>query len=288
MVPNFILAGAMKSGTTFLHNLLENHPQISIIDRDMDYAYFDDDRIFKRGKDWYLSLFEKELHNKKEDTFIGQTSADCNFNPGSIQRILDHNPGAKLIFVLRHPIDRAYSLYWHQYGMGREYRKFEHAIKVEPTLITKSYHNFKHYSYIERSRYNKQFQEVLKLVAAENLLFMDFESLVKEPLATTNIVLEFLGANKVNDLRELNFTELPTNPAKIPTNHAVVVLSVYLQNMGMIRIGRRILNLFREESRPPKMNEETRKLLEIELKEDIVFFEKVQSDFASRIKTTNI
>ncbi|KAF2512949.1 sulfotransferase [Flavobacterium arcticum] len=278
----------MKSGTTFLHNLLENHPQILIIDRDMDYAYFDDDRIYKRGKEWYLSLFEKVLKDKEEDTIIGQTSADCNFNPGSIQRILDHNPDTKLIFVLRHPIDRAYSLYWHQYGMGREYRKFEYAIKIEPTLITKSYHNFKHYSYIERSRYNSQFKEIIKLVPAENLLFMDFESLVKEPLATTNIVLEFLGANKVDDLKKLNFTELPRNPAKIPTSHVVVVLSVFMQNMGMIRIGRRILNLFRKESRPPKLNEDTRKLLELELKDDILFFEKVKSDFVSKIKTTKI
>ncbi|QYJ67296.1 sulfotransferase family protein [Flavobacterium litorale] len=285
MVPDFILGGVMKSGTTFLHNLLQNHPQVKIIDRNMDHAYFDDDRIFERGKEWYLSLFDGAMADKKAGKLIGQTSADCNFNPGSVKRIMEHNPDTKLIFILRHPIDRAYSLYWHQYGMGREFRKFEQAIAKEPELIKKSYHHLKHYSYMERSRYNAQFKEITELVPAENLLILDFESLVKNTKPTVNVVLEFLGLNKINNVEELNFSELPRNPAKIPTNHTVVLFSAFLQKIGLVPVGRRIVNLFREQVRPPKMKDDTRKMLEEELKEDIIFFEKVKEDFKS--KTAN-
>ncbi|AWH85125.1 hypothetical protein HYN59_08315 [Flavobacterium album] len=283
MVPDFILGGAMKSGTTFLNNLLLNHPDVIIIDRNMDHAYFDDDRIFKRGKDWYLSLFEKALKDKKEGTVIGQTSADVNFNPGSVKKILEHNPDMKLIFVLRHPIERTYSLYWHQYGMGREYRNFEKALKKEPEKINKSYHNFKHYSFLERSRYAKQFKDIVGVVPDKNLLILDFDSLTKDTKASINVVLEFLGVSKINDVEELNFSKLPRNPAKIPTKHSMVLLSAFLQKLGMDRAGRRILNMFREEVRPPKMNPDTRILLEAELKDDIQFFEKVKSDFEARI-----
>ncbi|MBY8962415.1 sulfotransferase [Flavobacterium sp. D11R37] len=283
MVPDFILGGAMKSGTTFLHNLLENHPQIKIIDRNMDHAYFDDDRIYPRGKEWYMSLFNGVMKDKEQGKIIGQTSADCNFNPGSVKRIIEHNPDTKLIFVLRHPIERSYSLYWHQYSMGREYRKFEDAIKMEPKLIKKSYHHFKHYSYLERSRYHQQFEEIAKLLPSQNLLILDFDSLVKNTLPSINIVLEFLGAEKVNDLKELNYEVLRRNPAKIPTNHTVVLFSAALHKLGLIRVSRRILNMFRKEMRPPKIDDAMQAKLEQELKNDIAFFDKVKKDFHAKI-----
>lgn len=285
MVPDFILGGVMKSGTTLLHSLLQNHPQVKIIDRNMDYAYFDDDRIFIRGKEWYLSLFEGVMKDKQEGEIIGQTSADCNFNPHSVERIMEHNPDMKLIFILRHPIDRAYSLYWHQYGMGREFRRFEQAIAKEPNLIKKSYYNFKNYSYLERGRYYRQFNEIIKLVPAKNLLILDFDSFVKNTKPTVNVVLGFLGLSKVEDIEELNFSKLPRNPAKIPTYHLVVLFSALLQKIGFVRIGSRLVNLTRKEIRPPKMNENTRHMLEAEFKEDILFYNRVKQSI--RLKTEN-
>jgi hypothetical protein len=283
MVPNFILGGAMKSGTTFLHNLLENHPQIKMIDRNMDHAFFDDDRIYTRGKEWYMSLFNGVIKDKEEGKIIGQTSADCYFNPGSIQRILDHNPDTKLIFILRQPIERAYSLYWHQYAMGREFRKFDDAIRLEPEVIKKSYYNLKNYSYMERSRYAQQFKQILELVPAENLLIMDFESLIKRTKESVNEVLEFLRVDIINDVEELNYSKLPKNSASIPSSHFAVVVSAYLQKLGLVRVGRRLVYMFGEEERPPKMSDTTRAKLEEELKDDIAFFEKVKADFQNKL-----
>jgi hypothetical protein len=285
MLPDFVIGGVMKSGTTFLHNLLINHPKIKILSRSMDYAYFDDDRVYKRGKEWYQSLFN-DFSDVKHQYVIGQTSADCAFNRGSIERIIKYNPETKLIFVLRHPIDRAYSLYWHQYGMAREKYSFEKAVKTEKERIAKTYYNFKMFSYIERSRYKKQFEIVKSLVPEKNVLLLDFNSLVKDTKNTLNIILDFLQVQNINNLRELKYAEIPRNPALVPTNHFVVVLSYYIQRMG-IESGRRLVNMFREETQPPKMDSTLYRRLEIELQDDINFYNEVENNFQQKIKAKN-
>lgn len=272
----------MKSGTTFLHNLLVNHPEIKIIDRNMAHAYFDDDRIYRKGDEWYKGLF-KGITDFGNNYVIGQTSADCAFNPGSIQRILAYNKGIKLIFVLRHPVDRAYSMYWHQYAIGREFRRFEHAIKKEEKLIKKSYYHFKHYSYLERSRYNKQFETVVDNVSAQNLLLLDFDSLIYETKKTVNAICDFLDVTRISHLDELNFANLPKNSAKIPSSHFMVQISAAIQNVGLFRVGRRLNNLFIEEKKPPQMRSDFRAFLEKELKNDINFYNNVVSEFSKII-----
>jgi hypothetical protein len=282
MLPNFIIGGVQKSGTTFLTSLLINHPEIKIIKRDMDHAYFDDDRIYPKGKDWYANLFN-EVREFENDHIIGQTSADCAFNPESVDRILKHNPDAKLIFVLRHPVDRAYSLYWHQYGMGREFRTFENAIKKEPKLIKKSYHHLKNYSYVERSRYKLQFEEILKKVPPENLLLLDFVSLTKNTKKSVNAIFSFLNVFLIKDLEELNYSKLPRNKTKIPSSRFVVQVSAALQNIGLVGVGRRLSNFFREDKKPPKMNAQFRFFLEKELAEDIAFYNEITQEFNKQI-----
>ncbi|HIB38451.1 sulfotransferase [Mesonia sp.] len=282
-IPNFILGGIMKSGTTFLHNLLINHPQVKVLKRDMSFSYFDDDRVFKNGENWDVNLFSEIKKDLKSNEIVGQTSADCAFNPQSVQRIMDYNPNTKLIFVLRHPIDRAYSLYWHQYGMGREHKSFEKAIDVEANKIKKSYYNFKNFSYLERSKYYQQFQEVKKIVPEANLLILDFESLTKNTLKSINSVLDFLEIDKISDIEELGYSNLPRNRALIPKYKFMVKLSHFLQKFGFVSLGRKALNMTREEVRPPKMNLETRKQLEQKLAKDIQFYNEVKLNFNKKI-----
>ena len=282
MKPDFIIGGVMKSGTTFLTNLLINHPKVHIIKRDMDLAFFDDDRIYKKGEKWYQSLF-KDYSELEDDAIVGQTSADCAFNPGSAERIMKYNPSTKLIFVLRHPIERAYSLYWHQYGMAREHHRFEEAISKESQRINKSYQKFKHYSYLERSKYKQQFEEIYKHIPREQLLILDFESLTKETKATVNIVLKYLGVSSIKDVEDLNYSKLPRNPSKIASSHLLVEMSSYLQKIGLVPVGRRLINRFRKEVRPPKMNQQTREKLEIILKEDIEYYEKIKTEFKVKL-----
>ena len=138
MLPDFIVAGIMKSGTSYLDTLIRNHPEIGMPVRSMDRSYFDNDEIYlKHDLNWYEALFEGI-----DGDVIGQTSADCAFNPDSIDRIKMIIPNAKLVFVIRNPVDRAYSLFWHQVSMGREYNSFEKAIEVEDEKIKKKLLSF--------------------------------------------------------------------------------------------------------------------------------------------------
>ena len=279
MAPDFILGGIMKSGTTLLHNLLRNHPQILMLDRKMSYSYFDDDRVFVNGFDWYQELFTPLKAKRTAGKVIGQTSADCAFNPQAVARIMNVLPNIKLIFVLRHPIDRSYSLYWHQYRSAKEYYNFEKAISLESERIKKNYHNFKHFSYLERSRYKRQFDNIFSLVPNENILLLPFEALTKNTLATINHCFEFLGVEPVSNLEDLNFDLIPRNSAHVPISHTVVVVSAYLQKLGLKRVGRRLINMLRVEQRPPAMSLTTRQLLEKELEEDIDFYEAIVKEY---------
>lgn len=82
----------------------------------------------------------------------------------------------------------------------------------------------------------------------------------------------------------MNYSKLPRNPALIPTSHFIVQVSAVLQRIGLTPIGRRLISVFREEKRPPKMNPEIRVRLSKELAEDIKFYEKVRTNFQTKIQ----
>lgn len=271
MKPSFLIAGIMKSGTTYLDNLVRSHPEIYMPRRSMDYSYFDNDEIFKKGWSWYEGIFRPSANN----LVIGQTSADCAFNRGTLERIKEALPDVILIFVVRHPVHRAYSLYWHQVMMGREYLSFEDAIDRESTRVRRSYYDYKMYSYLERSRYKSQFEKVYSLFPKDQVIAIAFEDLIKNEVSCLNRIFNRIGVSSIADLSELKLEFLSKNPAKIPTNMNVVRVSAALQRMGLVRAGRWFLNRFLVERRPPLMAKETENYLNERLKEDIEFHQSL-------------
>lgn len=269
----------MKSGTTFLSNILKQHKDIKLLERRMDYSFFDDDRIYGKGLSWYGSLFDKFQEEANKGALVGQTSADCAFNPGTIERISKDLPNVKLIFVLRHPIDRAYSMYWHQYGVGRERYSFAKAVKIEKKRIAKNYYNFKHYSYVERSKYFEQFTNIFNIVPRSNILIIPFDALVKDTLHVANSVFNFLGVSIVSTLNELRIDTIPRNRSRLPSLHFLVLVSYYLQKIGLVNLGRRLIYLNRIERRPPPIDPNTKRILEESLEKDILLFQKVLEEW---------
>jgi hypothetical protein len=281
MLPHFLIAGVMKSGTTFLGNLMANHRNVEILERNMDYNFFDNDVVFTRGIDWYESLFEKY---SSKDMIIGQISADCAYNNGSIERIQWMIPSIKLIFILRHPIDRAYSMYWHQYSLGREFRSFENAIKREDKIVQKDYYHYKMFSYVNRSKYKAQFKNVYNYFDENQVLLIPFDALIESTLEVMNKIFSFLGVTRINSLNELNIDSVPRNRTRIPSNHMIVYISAILQKIKLIRLGRIIIFLNRKDQRPPEMKKSTRKLLENILKDDIAYYYRVKENFSRLLK----
>ena len=265
-----MVAGVQKSGSTYLDSLLREHNEIFLAKRTTNHSFFDDDEIYKKGIDWYLKLFSDANTN----TLLGHTSVDCSFNPLAIQRILKLNPEMKLIFILRHPISRTYSHYWHQIKMSREHLSFGNAIKKENTF--KSNYNKKKFSYVGRSKYKSQFDNLFKFISEDKVLIIPFESFIKDELTFLNMIFDFLSVDKINSKDELlKSNPKKTNPSKLPPKF--IQKTSYLFRWS--KITRFIFRLFLIEKRPPKIKEEDSKYLEQVLKEDIIFYNSIKSNF---------
>ena len=277
MQPSFLIGGIMKSGTTFLFNLIKQHPEIQMPKRSMKFSFFDNDLVYKKGFSWYQTIFK----GLDDHLTIGQVSADCAFNPGSIERIKKHLPNVKLIFIMRNPIDRAYSLYWHQIKMGREYNSFERAVELEDEKIKKNYYNFKMYSYLERSRYAKQVRNIKSHFNDDQLLFIPFEVFIKNELEILNVVFEFLGVHKINDIAELKISNIPKNKAKIPKYMFILKLTAFLNKLKFERLARFLLTRTLIYKNPPKMSLNTKKKLEEVLSDDINFHQSLVKEFSN-------
>ncbi|PGZ96167.1 sulfotransferase [Bacillus pseudomycoides] len=198
-VPGFLIIGAQKCGTTSLYNYLIQHPQI-IPASCKEIHFFD--IYFEKGLDWYRSQFPLLLEcNKKWIT--GEASPYYVFHPHAPKRIFQIMPKVKLIVLLRNPIDRAYSHYYHQVRMGTEPLSFKEAIEKEETrlkpeimkmLEDENYHSlpYQYYSYLARGRYVEQLKTWMNLFPVEQFLILKSEDFYSNPEMVFHRVLDFL------------------------------------------------------------------------------------------------
>lgn len=124
---NFIIAGTQKGGTTALSAFLNQHPQISFA-QVKEVHFFDTDYLFKAPPPPY-HIYHRHFKNKSGCIFGEATPIYMYWNP-AIKRIKDYNPDMKLIFILRNPIERAYSHYIMEYKRDAETLSFSEAIRV--------------------------------------------------------------------------------------------------------------------------------------------------------------
>jgi len=196
-LPDFIIIGAQKGGTTFLNRLLAQHPLIKPAFL-KEVHYFD--LNFSKRISWYRSNFPMRI-GKNNGFITGEASPYYMFYPHSARRASEVVPNAKLISLLRNPIDRAYSHYQHQVlrvkGEGRETLSFEQAVEaeegrlrgeVEKMLQEEHYlsPNYRNYSYLSRgiyvdqlSRWSKYFDKNQMLVLKSEDLFSDTTSVLR-------------------------------------------------------------------------------------------------------------
>lgn len=207
MSPAFIIIGAQKGGTTSLYHYLVQHPQI-FPSLEKEVRFFD--YKFDKGLAWYRAHFPLKLtvcilQKRNGRSFItGEASPNYLFDPRPPQRIADTLPNAKLIVMLRNPIDRAYSSY--QMGMRRgwETLPFAEAIAIEeertageleksindPHYIGYNRHNF---AYLARGRYAEQLTSWLRLFPREQFLFIKSEAFFSQPAHVLPKIFSFVG-----------------------------------------------------------------------------------------------
>jgi hypothetical protein len=204
-LPGAVILGAQKCGTTSLHGYLVQHPGV-IAPLRKEVHYFD--LNYGRGEAWYRAHFgrvgEPGLNLDSSPYYL--------FHPAVPRRMQALLPEAKLVVLLRDPVRRAYSHYWHERARGRESLEFEEAIRAEPQRIAAAdarladgsldrSGDHQRYSYLARGRYAEQLERWFALYPRARFHVVRFEDLVKDPLGRLNDVLAFLGlaaASKVN------------------------------------------------------------------------------------------
>ena len=197
-LPGFLILGAQKAGTTALYAYLRWHPGITG-PAWKEVSYFD--RHYRRGVRWYRGHFPL----RPGERLVGEASPGYLFHPLGPERVRATVPDAKLIALLRDPVDRALSHYHHEVALGREPLTFEEAIEAEPERtrgeeerLAREPGCFSHawwdYTYLARGRYAEQLERWLAVFPREQLLVVASDELAVEPRETYARVLEFLGA----------------------------------------------------------------------------------------------
>lgn len=200
-LPDFLIVGTQKGGTTSLFNYLIQHPQVLSPLR-KELKFFDSN--FFRGLSWYRAHFPLKSKLRAAQALTGEASPYYMYHPTAPERIQSALPSVKIIAILRNPVDRAYSHYQHMVRVGREDLSFEQALEAEPERLAgeaekiaadPAYPQYRHiqYSYLERGRYVDQVQKLSRLFPKENILILKSEDLYTEPANIMSATFTFLG-----------------------------------------------------------------------------------------------
>jgi hypothetical protein len=212
-LPDFLIVGTMKSGTSSLADYLKFSPAVHIPSSELHY--FDNDANFAKGPNWYAQKLTEQLPTDKklENVLLGEKTPTYSFQPNCAQRIKTTIPDVKLIWIFRDPVKRSFSNYLHARKKGGELLSFRKCVQKEKERSSENI--FK--GYTERSKYILQIERFLELFDISAMHFMLFEDLVRQPLEQLNNVADFLGVSRFQNVSKLhsNQTVMPFLPSSL-------------------------------------------------------------------------
>jgi len=250
MLPNFIIGGAQKSGTTALRIYLTQHTEVYMVNKEIHF--FDNDENYKKGIEWYEKFFD----GWKGEKAVGEKTPEYLYDERVPERLYKVLPNVKLIFVFRNPVDRAYSHYWHNMRSGQETLSFEKALEKEEKRI-KNPECKKIHSYKDKGIYILQIKRYAEFFPKSQMLFILAENLKENREETLRKVLEFLEVEpnfKFKDLEEKHIGGMPRSMFL-----AKLAGSKYIKNHKLVRDFIKKINT--KKGKVPEMKPETRKYL---------------------------
>lgn len=287
-LPDFIIAGAMKSATSSLHQVLNTHPDIALPAGEGNF--FDADDPVQNPHFFFLRRGELLSFDTSENgplfrsyvsqyaplakfRWIGEDSPNYLFSSVAGERIKRMLPQARLIFILRDPVERAYSHYWHYVKTGRIATSFERALLEWPVII-------------QRSTYARRLENYHRLFGADRIQVHLFEDWLRDRKAVVDQVTDHIGAPRFDPPVQsgwANRTEYPTRPGMTLALNRVsrrIVEGRYYNYLG-IRAAepgawrgklyqlwrRRLLDRTLKGAKPPPMRATTRAFLTSHLAE---------------------
>jgi Sulfotransferase family len=180
VLPNFLVIGAAKSGTTSLYRYLSGHPEMFMSDS-KELKFFSSRSRWRLGLGWYARQFDAAT----DAVAVGEASPSYTRYPqlqGVPERVAQVLPEARLVYLVRHPIERMRSHYLHRVLQGKEQAPIDQAVVTDP-------------SYLDTSRYAMQIDQYLEWFTRSQLLVITAEALRGDRIDTLRRVCEFLGVD---------------------------------------------------------------------------------------------
>jgi hypothetical protein len=177
-LPNLIIIGAMKCGTTSLHFQLRRHPQVAM-SRDKELNFFVEELNWRKGVEWYASRFPAGTAIRGESSPSYSCAARFAGVPERMHGVV---PDARLVYLVRDPVERLISHWVHKVAAGTESRALQEAALDE-------------LKYVDRCRYWRQISAYLEYYPRSRILILDMNDLSQEPAGTLRKVLEFLDVD---------------------------------------------------------------------------------------------
>jgi hypothetical protein len=226
MLPNFLIIGAQRSATTFVHKCLEDHPNIFMPPKEK--AIFENPYYFQKDFNEFEKLFENVSQKAigiKRPNYLGKIECP--------QRIYQYIPNAKLIVILRNPVERAISAYFHQMKSG-----FIPIKPVEKGLLNVIHHKYdklfpRSKEIIEFGFYHKHLLHYLHYFKKDQILVILYRDLKTNPLKIIQHIFSFL---------EVDDNYIPKT-LKIKQNPGVYSLT----RLRLLNIRHRFISIYNED-----------------------------------------
>ena len=280
--PNFFIIGAAKSGTSSLYHYIRQHPDVCMsIPKETWFFCFED---YDNGIQWYWNRYF--ANHYKGQSAIGEASPWYLHMPHVAQRISEACPDAKLIAILRNPVERAFSEWWMAICAGVERLPFQEAIRdnllrleTQHDPMEKTVESARQWliyrglrqgkvtdiskrprTYVENGYYAIQLERYYKYFSKARIKVFLFEDLLKNPLDVVRQTWEFIGVD----------SNVPVDLA--PRNVAAGCIGGYFLHLVRYRpitarriipkaIKRRVVNLMKNLGEKPRIDTNTRRLL---------------------------
>jgi hypothetical protein len=202
-LPNFLGIGVQRGGTTWLHTLLGSHPEVYMPTRRKEIRFFE--RYYDRGLSWYETFFcpPEQAGSYRAIGEISTQYYDCAECP---ERIFTTLPKIKLIIMLRHPVDRAYS----HYGFVVQRRNYRGSF--EDFLSTRS-------KALEKGFYSQYLTHYLRYFGRDQILALLFEDVFIDIFKTKQTIADFLDI--AVDKFPVAATNGKVNASSVPTHQSL-------------------------------------------------------------------
>jgi hypothetical protein len=278
---NFICPGTQKAATTTLYDILSQHPNV-YLSTPKETFFYNREYKYKKGLTFYQNKYFSGFKNEK---IVGEIASTymCDLSVAEkIRNILGKD--IKLIFMLRNPVDRVYSHYWHNYREGDEKREFNSIIKEQLNQLENNKKS--NCGYLGMGLYSQQIKKYMDYFNEENFKFIIFEEFVKDIPKAMKEVFDFL---EIDCYENINY-EIKSNKSTVYRNVLIrnfynsnIIRSIRLKirnklssnNFNRIFL-KKIKNFIMYRSfKKPKLDEETRKGILNFYKDDIIELEKL-------------